>query len=148
MGKKDLVAAARLSMPPRGFNVGRGMKVNKEEVLGMYMALDSYINQDHEKEWKVWEAAIAHIENAVKPVDGITTSVVVPPLGNVTPTLHMSWDINKVKLSGKDLQEKLRKGNPSIEVGDVRDSSIAVTAWMLKPGQEKIVATRLKEVLS
>src|SRR5882757_10721205 len=101
MGKKDIVAAARLSMPPRGFNVGRGMKVNKEEVLGMYVALEHYIQQDHDKEWKTWEAAIAHIENAVKPVDGITTSVVVPALGNVTPTLHLSWDINKVKLSGK-----------------------------------------------
>ncbi len=26
MGKKDVIAAARLHMPPRGFNVGRGMK--------------------------------------------------------------------------------------------------------------------------
>jgi len=147
MGKKDIIAAARLSMPPRGFNVGRGMKVNKEEVLGMYMALESFINQDHDKEQKIWEAAIAHIEGAVKTVDGVTTSVVVPSLGNVTPTLHMNWDINKVKLSGKDVQEKLRAGNPSIEVADVRESSIAVTAWMLKPGQEKIVAKRLREVL-
>jgi len=58
-----------------------------------------------------------------------------PVLGNVTPTLHMNWDINKVKMRGK-------------EVADVRDSGIQITAWMLKPGQEKIVATRLKEVLS
>lgn len=148
MGSQRVIAAARLHMPPRGFNVGRGMKVNKEEVLGMYVALDSFIKADHDKEWKQFEAAIAHIENAVKGIDGITTSVDVPKLGNVTPTLHMSWDINKVKMSGKELQEKLRKGNPSIEVADVRDSSIVVTAWMLKPGQEKIVASRLKEVLS
>jgi len=148
MGKKDIIAAARLSMPPRGSNVGRGMKVNKEEVLGMYMALESFINQDHDKELKVFEAAIAHIEGAVKTVDGVTTSVVTPVLGNVTPTLHMNWDTNKVKLSGKDLQEKLRAGNPSIEVADVREHSIVITAWMLKPGQEKIVAKRLKEVMS
>src|SRR3954465_3470691 len=31
MGKKDVIAAARLSMPPRGSTIGRGMKVNKEE---------------------------------------------------------------------------------------------------------------------
>jgi L-seryl-tRNA(Ser) seleniumtransferase len=148
MGRKDIIAAARLSMPPRGANVGRGMKVNKEEVLGMYVALENFIHRDHEKDWKVFEAAIAYIDNAVKSVDGVTTSVVVPVLGNVTPTLHMNWDTNKVKMSGKELQERLRNGNPSIEVADVRDSSIQITAWMLKPGQEKIVATRLKEVLS
>jgi L-seryl-tRNA(Ser) seleniumtransferase len=47
MGKKHIIAAARLSMPPRGFNIGRGMKINKEEILGMYVALEKYINQDH-----------------------------------------------------------------------------------------------------
>jgi L-seryl-tRNA(Ser) seleniumtransferase len=53
-----------------------------------------------------------------------------------------------VKLTGKDLQEKLRKGDPSIEVGDIQDNGIAVTVWMLKPGQEKIVAARIRSALS
>jgi L-seryl-tRNA(Ser) seleniumtransferase len=71
----------------------------------------------------------------------------VPTLGNVTPTLQIAWDAGKVKLSGKDLQEKLRSGAPSIEIGGVKDNSITVTVWMLKPGQEKIVAGRIKEEL-
>ncbi|MDX2045688.1 MAG: aminotransferase class V-fold PLP-dependent enzyme [Chitinophagaceae bacterium] len=148
MGKKHIIDAARLHMPPRGFTIGRGMKVNKEEILGMYVALERYMSYDHEKEWKLWEKGIAHIEDAVKPVNGITTQVIVPPLGNTTPTLEISWDINKLKLSGKDLQEKLRKGDPSIEVGGVQDNKISVTVWVMKPGQEKIVASRLKEELS
>jgi len=148
MGKKDIVAAARMSMPPRGFTLGRGMKVNKEEILAMYVALDHYIHQDHEKEWKEWEAATAVIERAVNGMKGVTTNVTVPPLGNVTPTLQISWDIASVKLTGKDLQEKLRNGTPSIEVGGGKEQSIRVTVWMLKPGQEKIVATRIKEEMS
>jgi L-seryl-tRNA(Ser) seleniumtransferase len=35
MGKKEIIAAARLSAPPRGATIGRGMKVNKEEILGL-----------------------------------------------------------------------------------------------------------------
>ena len=147
MGKKDIIAAARLSMPPRGFNVGRGMKVNKEEVLAMYVALERYISQDHDKEWKEWEAATAVMENAAKSVAGVTTKVTVPPLGNVTPTLDISWDVTKIKLTGKELQEKLRNGNPSIEIGGTHDNGINSTVWMLKPGQEKIVAARIKEEL-
>lgn len=147
MGKKEIVAAARLHMPPRGFNIGRGFKVNKEEVLGMYVALDKYIKEDHDKEWKAWEAATAVIDNAAKTVSGVTTSITVPTLGNVTPTLQIAWDAGKVKLSGKELQEKLRSGAPSIEIGEVKDNSITVTVWMLKPGQEKIVAGRIKEEL-
>ena len=68
MGKKDIVAAARLHMPPRGFNIGRGMKINKEEIFGMYVALEKYINQDHDKEWAAWETNIAYIENTVKKI--------------------------------------------------------------------------------
>ena len=148
MGKKDLIAAARLHMPPRGGNIGRGMKINKEEIFGMYVALEKYINQDHDKEWKEWETNIAHIEGAVKKIAGITTEVHVPPLGNHTPTLRISWDTEQVKVTDKQLREALRFGNPSIELGGGTANSVNVTVFMLKPGQEKIVASRLKEELS
>jgi uncharacterized pyridoxal phosphate-dependent enzyme len=147
MGKKEIIAAARLHMPPRGFNIGRGFKINKEEILGMYVALEKYIQQDHGKEWKTWEAATAQISNAAKSVSGVTTTITVPALGNVTPTLQIIWDAANVKLTGKELQEKLRTGTPSIEIGGVKDNSITVTVWMLKPGQSIIVAGRIKEEL-
>ena len=125
------------------------MKINKEEILGMYVALEQYLQYDHEKEWKQWEKGIALIENAVKPVKGVTTRVHVPPLGNITPTLTISWDPAVVKLTTKALQENLRKGEPSIEVGGGgEENRINVTVWVMKPGQDKIVAKRLKEELS
>lgn len=148
MGKKDLIAAARLSAPPRGGNIGRGMKVNKEEVLGMYVALEKYINTDHVKEWKIWEDKIFLIETAVKKVDGVITEVTVPPVANHTPNLHISWDKGKVNLTSTDLQEKLRGGNPSIEVMGGKGNDISISVFMLKPGQEKILAKRICEELN
>jgi uncharacterized pyridoxal phosphate-dependent enzyme len=148
MGKKDLIAAARLNAPPRGDNIGRGMKVNKEEILGMYVALERFINQDYTKQWKIWEDRISVMENAAKKVNGVTTAVTVPPIANHTPTLTISWNISKVKVSRRDFMERLRKGEPSIEVMGGKDNSIVITSWNLKPGQEKIVAGRLKEELS
>jgi uncharacterized pyridoxal phosphate-dependent enzyme len=148
MGRKDLIAAARLSAPPRGGNIGRGMKVNKEEILGIYVALDRYISQDHEKEWKMWEDRLTIINNAVKNINGVTSEIIVPPVANHTPTLNISWDDNKVKVSKNQLQENLRNSNPSIEVGGGENNSIRITVFMLKPGQEKIVARRVSEELS
>ncbi len=145
IGKKDLIAAARLSAPPRGGNIGRGMKVNKEEILGMYAALDRYVKQDHEKEWKMWESQIAVIENEAKKVKGVTTEVTVPPIANHTPALSITWIASVVKITRKDLQEKLRNGNPSIEVMGKGDNTINITVFMLKPGQEKVVAARVSE---
>ncbi|RRB02479.1 aminotransferase class V-fold PLP-dependent enzyme [Larkinella rosea] len=170
MGKKDLIAAARLNSPPRGFTVARGHKVNKEEILGMYVALEKYLANDHDKEWKEWENRIAYMQNAVSGLKGITTKITIPELGNVTPVLTISWDDAVVKLTGRELRDRLRNGLPSIEAGfaglplyhyqagsDSVDPAVAetlkgenlvrITAWMLQPGEEKIVARRVREEL-
>lgn len=170
MGRKDIIAAARLNAPPRGFTIARGHKVNKEEILGMYVALEKFVHGDHDKEWRMWEQRIQKIENAVKNLPGVITKVTVPELGNITPTLTISWDPKIVNLTGKSMRDKLRYGSPSIEAGfaglplyhyqagsDSVDPAIAdtlegenlvrVTAWMLQPGEEKFVAERIKEEL-
>jgi uncharacterized pyridoxal phosphate-dependent enzyme len=147
-GKKDLIAAARLSMPPRGSTIGRGMKVNKEEIMGMYVALEHFVKADQQKLWAIWQGRIDTIEAGVKSFKGVTTSVKVPPLGNVTPTLHISWDAASVNCSTQKMQENLRNGAPSIEVIGNGDNHISITAWVMQPGDEKIVAVRLKEEFS
>ena len=146
MGKKELIAAARLSAPPRGGNIGRGMKVNKEEILGMYVALEKYINQDHDAEWKMWESKIDTIATSVNSIEGVTTEVSVPPIANHTPLLFIKWDESKVKTSNKDLMLKLRNGSPSIEVM-ANGTGINITVFMLQEGEEKIVAKRVREEL-
>ena len=146
MGKKELIAAARLSAPPRGGNIGRGMKVNKEEVLGMYVALEKYINQDHDAEWKMWESKIDTIAKSVDSIEGVKIEISVPPIANHTPLLFISWDESKVKTSNKDLMLKLRNGSPSIEVM-ANGTGINITVFMLQEGEEKIVAKRVREEL-
>lgn len=148
MGKKQFIDAARLSMPPRGFNIGRGMKINKEEVLGMYVALEKFIHTDHATEWQKQEESVKRIAEAVKSLPTVATEIVVPPLGNVTPTLHIKWEPEKLGIKGQQVQERLRNGNPSIEIGSASDDEITITAWMLKAGQDQIVADRLRLAMS
>jgi L-seryl-tRNA(Ser) seleniumtransferase len=146
LGKKDLVKAARLSAPPRGDTVGRGMKVNKEEVLGMYIALESYLARDHKKDWEIWEKQIKHISESSLSVDGVETEIHVPEIANHVPSLRIKWDQSKIKISTGELREKLRLGHPSIQtVGN--DEAVGITTWMLNPGEERIVATRIKQIL-
>ncbi len=146
MGKKDLIAAARLNAPPRGGNIGRGMKVNKEEILAMYVALEKFINRDHKKQWTIWENRIAVMEKGAKSVAGVTTTVTVPPVANITPTLTISWDITKIPVDANEMRSRLRKGNPSIEMMGGKEN-LVITAWMLRDGEDKIVASKLAEEL-
>lgn len=146
MGREDLVAAARLNAPPRGGNIGRGMKVNKEEILGMYAALERYVNLDHDKEWKIWEERIDHIENVVLEVNGVTTEVTIPPIANHTPSLAITWD-GSIQITQKELRENLRNGSPSIELMGSEENTLHLTVFMLQPGEEEIVANRIREEL-
>ncbi len=145
-GRKELIAAARLNAPPRGSNIGRGMKVNKEEIFGLYIALERFVNSDQDKEWKMLEDRISVIAKAASSVPGVKAELIPLPLINRIPTLNISWD--KAKINLESLPASLRNGNPSIEVMGGPGGSINVTTHMLKPGEVKIVASRIKEELS
>lgn len=148
MGKKKYVAAALLSNNPRG-GIGRGQKVNKEEILGMYAALHRFINLDHKKEWQIWEQKIAFISSVIKSIPGVSTATHIPEsLDNQMPTLKVTWDPNKIKLTNVEMGERLRNGNPSVEVISWEaPNTLRCGMHVLEAGEEKIVASRLKEEL-
>lgn len=147
LGKRKYVEAARMHTPPRGETIGRGMKVNKEEVLGMLVALELYLGKDHDSEWKMWESQIQLISNAALSVNGVETEIHVPPHANHVPSLRISWNEKKVKISPPDFRKELMEGHPSIQTVGGSDS-VGITTWMMQPGQERIVAKRVKEILT
>ena len=147
LGKREYIEAARMHTPPRGETIGRGMKVNKEEVLGMLAALELYLEKDHDKEWEMWESQIQLISDSATSIAGVETEIHVPPYANHVPSLRIRWDEKKVKISPNEVRKQLAEGHPSIQtVGDSK--SVGITTWMMVPGQERVVAKRVKEILS
>ena len=146
MGRKDLIAAARINASPRGSTIGRGHKVNKEEILGLYVAIDKFIRTGDE-DWKFWLKQIAHIENTVKNIKSVKTRIFVPEIANSTPNLEISWDPAILAVTGKEIQERLSKGEPGIEL-NAGKNNISLVTFIMVPGEEKIVAARIKEELS
>jgi len=146
LGRKDLIAAARLSAPPRGNTVCRTNKVNKEEVLGMLVALEVYLNRDHKRDLELWEYQIKKISDNALSVEGVETEIHVPEIANHVPSLRITWDQEKIPITPSSAREILRKGHPSIETMG-GNKSIDITTWMMNPGEERIVAERVKHVL-
>jgi len=147
LGKRKYIEAARMHTPPRGETIGRGMKVNKEEVLGMLAALELYLQKDHKAEWAMWEAQIKLISDSALKIKGVETEVHVPKYANHVPSLRIRWNQNLVKITPNEVRDQLKNGHPSIQtVGD--NSTVGITTWMMVPGQERIVAKRISEILS
>ncbi|MCB0689646.1 MAG: hypothetical protein KDC53_24065, partial [Saprospiraceae bacterium] len=145
LGKKKYIDAAKLNAPP-SVNVGRGMKVNKEEIIGMLVALEIYLAKDHAQEWKMWEEQIALIKAAADSVTGISSEVYLPEIANEVPTLRITWDQEQGKATYSEAREALRSGYPSIEIWPSNEN-MQITTWMMEPGMERVVAHRVREVL-
>ena len=149
LGRKDLIEAALLNNNPNEDTIGRPMKVGKEEIVGLYVALERYLKVDHEVEWKNWEKQLETMEKTISSVPGVRTGRFVPEVANHVPHLYLQWDEKAMGLTREDFVKKLREGEPSIEcLPDEYPQGLSVTPYMLQPGEEVIVASRLREILT
>jgi uncharacterized pyridoxal phosphate-dependent enzyme len=155
LGRKDLVQAAWYQAAPH-HNVGRSMKVGKEEIMGMLTAVEMWTKRDHDAEWNTWKSWLANIETKVKPLPSVTTEYLMPEdLSNHAPRLRIKWDGNTLKITGTELAKTLDAGSPRIQFDessgtrpDHMDSSLTIMPYMMMPGDDKIVADAIFTTLS
>lgn len=147
LGRKDLIEAAKLNFDPYECPIGRPQKVNKEEVFGMYVALRSYLERDHGKEWQMWLDRIQRIKEVVEEVPGVTGKKTVNPgPANAFPGLNISWDQDQINVTPSEVSDILQKGSPRIEVGGGKNA-LHIAVVTLKSTQVDIVAKRIQKVL-
>ena len=160
LGRKDLIAVASATNNPFDEGIGRGMKVAKEQIVGMVAAIDWLLGQSDEQMEAEFRRRADRISAELKDIPTIKPEIVVPDVANHVPHLLIRYDQERVKIAPIDVAKELRKGTPSIELnpatGQTHASSglhsdantIVVGVWMLEPGEDAIVARRLREVLS
>ena len=149
LGRKDLIDAALMNNNPNEDTIGRPLKAGKEEIVGMFAALERYLRVDHAAEWKDWEARLDVIDKMVAGVPGVHTGRFVPAVANHVPHLYVQWDEKALGLTKAECVKQLENGEPSIVcLGDDYPYGLSVTPFMMKPGEEEVVGRRLKQILS
>ena len=159
LGRKDLIDAARLNNSPNSNTVGRGLKVAKEEIVGMVAAVDWFLSQDDAAMEKEFRQRAQRIADQVAKVQTVKTQIFMPPIANHVPHLVINYDSARVRTSGHEVMQKLREGKPRIELNPATGGgpasaglpsspdTIVVGVWMLQPGEDVVVGRRLREVL-
>ncbi len=160
LGRRDLIAAAALTNNPFDEGVGRGMKVAKEQIVGMVAAVDWLLSQTDEGMQAELRTRAELIRTALAGIPTMQSQIVVPEVANHVPHLLLRYDQSRVKIAPIEVAKQLREGKPSIELnpstgrpegsaGLVSDeNTIVVGVWMLEPGEDRVVAKRLHQVLS
>ena len=138
------------------------MKVGREEMIGMLVAVERWVARDHAAEWKQWVGRCEHIAGRVAKIAGVTAVVQREPgasLSNRSPRLVLRWDSQTLGITGASVVQMLDAGEPRIAVsgadrrsGQTQDGSgdagISIVSAMMSAGDEKIVAERIHQVLS
>lgn len=144
VGRKDLIAAARANASPNGNSIGRGMKVNKEEMVGMLAALERYLKLDHAALDREFQRRAEVVLKSLAGLPGVTATITVPEVANHVPHVAVTIDQAAAGITGQEVSRRLREGTPSIGVRPGDELMIGV--WMMEPGEDKVVARRLREV--
>lgn len=148
LGRKDLIEAARLNNSPNGDTLCRTNKINKEEIVGMLVALEYYLKQDHAAVWKEWESRCHRITQALEVFSDVRTEISVPEIANAVPHLKITWDYRKRGVDVRSMIKKLREGTPSIEVAPGAQARFSIGVWMMEPGEDAIVGQRIRAILA
>lgn len=148
LGRKDLIEAAKLNNNPESDSLCRTNKVNKEEIVGMLVALEMFLARDHAAVWNEWEQRCRRIAQALSDFQDVRTEVHVPRIANAVPHLRVRWDYRGRGLQPPEMAQKLREGEPSIEVNPDSREQLVIGVWMMEPGEEEIVGRRIREILA
>jgi len=158
LGKKKYTDLAQRNLCPAD-SVGRGMKVAKEQIVGMVAAVDWLLTQTDEAMEKESRERMAVIIGLVRDIPSVQTSIMVPELANHVPHLMINFDPNVIGASARELQDRLATATPCIELNPhtgsmspsqgvpAQPNALVVTTFLLQPGEEFIVGRQIRKVL-
>ena len=158
LGKKHLTDLAHRNNNP-GDGVGRGMKVAKEQIVGMVAAVDWVLSHTEESMQGDYQKRVDLIVKTVKDIPSVTTQTIVPRIANHVPHLLIKFDPAVTKITTPEIVAQLRAHEPSIELnpntghkpnqGIPSDANtLVVGVWMMQPGEDEIVARAIRNALS
>ena len=152
-GKKDLVDAAALQgfigfEASRGNSVGRGYKVDRQDIVGVVAAMERWFATDHEARLINMGERLETMARAVEGIPGVTARIIEMP-NYVQLDLLVTIDADTTGKDAYCVAAELLEGDPRVRTRGVisGDDTLSITANTMFEGEEQIVADRLREVL-
>ena len=136
---------------PPHHGLGRPMKVGKEEIAGLMVALERYVERNHQADWQRWYGRLEAIRDRLAGLRGASVDILTNEKEpEAVPIARINIDEVMLEMSAVDVVNQLMVGEPSIAVsqGFLQDAAIGINPMVLQPGQDEAVADRILAVLS
>jgi D-glucosaminate-6-phosphate ammonia-lyase len=155
-GIEIIQAVRNHSFPHHGW--ARGHKISKEQIVGLVVALEIFINEGNElyqKQMKISE----YIQKELKDVKGIHATIIPNdesyhehPMMPHVPRVLMEWNAEEIGITAQDLDRSLAEKDPPIFLRDVHYFSYytnkewrLIDTFFLRSPEEEIIVERIKK---
>ena len=163
---KNLIKAISDQSSPH-FGIGRAFKVSKECIAGTVTALELSLSRDEDKEYEKQLVKAEYMANQLEGIPGVSVSIVPNdgktyehPLMARVPNVRIDIDKKALGLDSiKKVYEAMQKGEPGVFIRFPRfedrefgpftnQASVFLFTYYLRDGEEKLIAKKMREVLS
>ena len=147
VGKKSLIEAIAFNGPPHPF-IGRGMKVGKEEMVGLLAAVEWYLNHNHAELQQSYEDQVTYYDEVFADTQGVTVHRSFPSeAGQPMPRTEIRFDEEHLGITRNEILQQLAEGEPSIDIAAAGANGVLINGQTLMPGEVEIIAQRLKKIV-
>lgn len=148
-GKEELVRAAISHgyIGPRP--LGRGMKVDRQEIVGLVVAVEDWLAQDHEERLIGYGTKFSVIERALAGATRVKETKVVSTGSFFDLALQVVLDTEGLGKSAQDVARELLDGTPRIRLGNSQgDDTLVVNVHTLNEGEDQALGDRMRDLLA
>jgi D-glucosaminate-6-phosphate ammonia-lyase len=142
-GRADLIAAARRNGSPN-HSIGRPAKAAKEDIVGLMVAIQLYLERDHEADMAGWRGQAEYMIDRLQGVPGIGTALKLDGDEHLTPRVEITFDA-ATGVNAAELIAALEEGDPRVFLFEpngptAKPNSIIIHCHTMQAGEEEIVA--------
>ena len=163
LGKKELIKAARLHTF-MGYEtitghlpIGRGLKLDRQEIIGTYVAVKEWLNMNHEDRLYGYDARAQKLITELSTLKSISVKPFTggPAMAETGPAtgIRIFIDPGKTGKSAQTVIEMLANDNPRIwvspgehQVSPEEIKSITINLHLVTLAQEKIIIEKIKSI--
>ena len=148
VGRADLIEAAATQASPAQF-LGRGMKVAKEEVIGLVASLAAFVEEDEEAETAAYRSMMQQVVDALVEIPGLSITLEHDRYNYLIPCAVIRFTDDWRGPSRNAIAAAMEQGQPGVYLHQLGGpNELAVDPLNLTEEETEIVIRRLREELT
>jgi L-seryl-tRNA(Ser) seleniumtransferase len=147
VGRQHLIDAAFANASPQQF-IGRGLKVAKEEIIGLVKALELFVAEDEAAQFAHYRAMCRQVVDALRDFDGLSVTLEHDEVHYLSPHAVMRFTRDWPGRPRDSIRDAMLQGDPQIFMHDINNpDELAVDPVNLSEAELDIVIARLRQEL-